>query len=409
MGARPSAPRAAPEPARIAAANDAQAAAAIEASASLDLWTESWVCKARTTDPGTLQFVRTELPQLTGSLVRVRVAAAALNPVDIKRMNFAGGASSLAHNTDSYRRDGRHSLPPFPFPYVVGLDGAGVVEAVGPDAQGIEVGDHVVFHLQVTKAVGSCSKVVYVEATTLCKLPAEACMTSRTAPAGPKRCLSFLEAAALPCAAWTAYVALFDKLQIASGRHIFIDGGAGGVGSFAIQFAKVAGCFVYTTCSAHNVAYCKSLGADVVIDYHEEDVVMKLLSLTEDFGVDYLVSAVSAANCLKYAQAVRFGGGIAQIAGLLTNNDDFFFTRQLSIHYVFLGGLHHSPVTQPMLQQLGAAVFSLLSSGKIIIPIETVQLERVPEAMKMLSGGHTRGKVVVEVDRNICKLRPPAS
>lgn len=91
--------------------------------------------------------------------------------------------------------------------------------------------------------------------------------------------VSFEDAAAIPCAGYTAYQALFHKMNASKGQTILIHAGAGGVGGFAIQLAKNAGLTVLTTASSANHEFVKSLGADYVIDYRKEDFVKKCWSL----------------------------------------------------------------------------------------------------------------------------------
>ena len=209
--------------------------------------------------------------------------------------------------------------------------------------------------------------------------------------------VSYAEAAALPCAAWTAYVALFEKLGIESGKTILITGGSGGVGGFAVQFAKYMRLNVITTCSTSNVAYVKELGADLVVDYTTEDIFEKALFFTRGDGVDYVLETVSATNGVQNAQLLKFSGAIANIVGTL-QPEPFFFEKQLSSHHVFLGGHHRDVRTKAQLKKIGDTVMAMMAAKVIKIPqLELIRYEQIPDALELLRKGHVRGKIVLSM------------
>jgi NADPH:quinone reductase-like Zn-dependent oxidoreductase len=171
--------------------------------------------------------------------VTVDVHAASFNPFDAKmRMGFLKG------------------FFPVELPAVLGCDFAGVVRAVGPEARtDLRVGD-AVYGLQHPQRPGSYAATTVVEDRLVRALP---------------RGLTMAQAASVPMAALTAWRGLVHFAAVPSGARVLVHGGAGGVGSAAVQIARSRGCRVAATCSRANVAFVESLGADEVIDYESED------------------------------------------------------------------------------------------------------------------------------------------
>ncbi|MBM7632105.1 zinc-binding alcohol dehydrogenase family protein [Geomicrobium sediminis] len=187
-----------------------------------------------------LQDVSVENPKATGRNLIVSVQAVSVNPVDTKQ--FEVGTESEEH------------------PRVLGYDASGIVEEVGEEVTLFAPGDHVYYAGDVTKA-GTNSEYHLVDERIVGKKPES---------------LSFGEAAAMPLTTITAYEGLFDRLDISKtiednkGKQILIVGGAGGVGSIAIQLAKTAGLHVVATASrAKTSEWVKHLGADVVINHQQ--------------------------------------------------------------------------------------------------------------------------------------------
>ncbi|WP_243403832.1 alcohol dehydrogenase catalytic domain-containing protein [Thermus thermophilus] len=184
--------------------------------------------------------------------VLVRNLAVAVNPVDAK-IRAAGRWAGVE--------------PPF----VLGYDAAGVVAKVGPGVKDLKEGDEVYY----TPEIFGNPHGTYAEYT-----PVPAGIVAKK----PKN-LSFAEAAAIPLAGGTAWEAVVRRLAVRPGETVLVMGGAGGVGSFAVQFAKAAGAYVIATASAENLPVLKELGADLALDYRgpwPEEV----LKATEGQGVD---------------------------------------------------------------------------------------------------------------------------
>src|ERR1700752_5355035 len=172
----------------------------------------------------------------TGELL-VRVYAAGLNPVDFKTR---AGMLKIVQN--------------YPLPIVMGNELSGVIEAVGTGVTRLAK-DERVFARVAKESMGAFAEYAVVHEDHAARMPAS---------------LDFATAAAVPLAALTALQALRDELHLSPGQRVFIPGGAGGVGCFAIQIAKRLGAHVATTASPRGEALVRRLGADVVIDYTRE-------------------------------------------------------------------------------------------------------------------------------------------
>lgn len=349
-----------------------------------------------------------EIPVPQPHQVRVKIYAAGVNPADAQRTTaLAHLDSTVEKGGETARRVSRHRAATFEFPYVLGIEGAGVVESVGWDAASegngeglgdIRVGDRVAFLADLSKGSGgSFCQYAVVDRDIVWKLP-EISGTPSASPSGelvPGRLIDFVEAATLPAAAATAYVALFDKLRVEPRRTIFVSGASGGVGSIAVQLAHYFGLYVIASCSSPNVQYVQGLGADYVVDYTRTDVVKDILQLTDNYGVDYLLECASASMSEMHAEVVRFGGSVCVLTGLLVPCSDLVFRRQLSVHYVFLGMLHHDPVARQQLQPLGQLVLQLYMQGAFSVATEQVPFVQAADALDVRASGHGRGKVVL--------------
>ena len=204
------------------------------------------------------------LPDGSASLkadqVLVKVLVVSLNPIDYKfpEIPFLGRWIS-----------GRPSIP--------GMDFAGRVAAMGPNGKKVASEDLRVGQLVYGRLDGPTKFGTLAEYTIA---PRAACM-----PIPPG--VGMIDAACAASVGLTAYQSIIPKVKGGAGERVFINGGSGGCGTFAIQIAKVAGCYVTTSCSTANVELCKSLGADTVIDYSSQDVVTELKKMQRfDLVVD---------------------------------------------------------------------------------------------------------------------------
>jgi NADPH2:quinone reductase len=314
--------------------------------------------------PDTLYTTEITQPEPSAGEVRVKVHAVGLNPVDYK----------LAAS----------GFPGWDYPVVLGLDVAGVIDRVGHDVEDWQVGDPVYYHGDLTKS-GGYGQYAIAPAHVISWLPDG---------------LSYVAAAALPCAGFTAYQAVHRKLNVQAGKTILIHGGAGGVGGFAVQLCKLANVNVIATCSRHNFNFVKDLGASEVVDYKGNSVAEAVNEITKGRGVDYILDTVGSDNATASLELLAFNGGIACVAGLPDLQAIEPFSKGISVHEVTLGGAYRSEdyAAQENLAKIGMEFGALASKG-LIKPMveETIELEDVPDALIRLSMRHVRGKIVASI------------
>lgn len=275
-------------------------------------------------------------------------------------------------------------------PVVNGCDVAGTVAAVGSSVNNFKVGDRIYYHGNVFSPHGGFAEYSVSDAIATIHLP---------------NTVKFEEAAAIPCAAWTAYVALYDKLKIQHGgiESVLITAGAGGVGGFAIQLCKLNGIKnIVTTCSKSNFDLVKSLGAHHAIDYNSEDIAVRVKELTNGLGVDAWIDVVGTESC-DYAlnnQLVAFSGHLVVIQDNPTLPRTDLGSRQTSIHNIALGAAHRAgPKAQSHLAEIGKVMIDLVAQKKIDPMVsEIIKLEDIPEFLEKSKTRHLRGKVVAKLD-----------
>ena len=223
-----------------------------------------------------------DVPKPEPGELLVRLHAAGVNPSDIATR------SGKSHHSD-------HHTPP----YVPGLEASGEVIGIGEGVTGFEIGQRV---------FGACTGGAYAEVVQL-RAPA-------TAPV--PEIMTHEEAAGVTLGLRTAWNALVIKAKAGPGESVLVQGGAGGVGSAAIQLARRIGCRVFATVSSdEKSAFCSELGADETINYRREDFAERCLALTGGSGVDVIVECAAADNFDKDLDAIRVDGRIVLIgAGL---------------------------------------------------------------------------------------------
>lgn len=297
--------------------------------------------------------------------VLIRVACAGVNPADDKE------------------RAGRLAMIPWPpFPFVPGHDAAGVIERVGPGVTEFRPGDRVMSgsdHL--AGEWGSYAEFMRV-------------LADHTGPT-PKS-VSYAEATTLPVAGRTAWQALFapEKGALKAGQSVLLHGAAGGVGSFAVQFAKAKGLKVAATCRTDNVDYVSSLGADKVIDYRTETIKSALLEWLPG-GVDVVVDAVSMGTLPDALDLLKPGGRVVQIA---TGTDDGDIPAAIAeaqargfTRVVAICNFDGAPAE---LKEIA----DLVDAGQVRIPpLQVFPLEKLGEAQALIATQHVRGKLAVTV------------
>jgi NADPH2:quinone reductase len=199
--------------------------------------------------------------------------------------------------------------------------------------------------------------------------------------------LSHVEAAAVPLAGGTAYEAIVRRLALRVGETILIHGGAGGVGSFAVQIAKAAGARVIATASSDNQEILEELGADVTIDYARQDATEVALGDTGGEGVEAVFDAVGGATIVDSISATRPFGRLATILGAQGDLTPHYQKNQ-TLYGVFLTR------ERTRLEELG----TLIERGQVRpLVAEVLPLEEVGRAHERLDSGHGRGKVILRV------------
>ncbi len=303
------------------------------------------------------------VPEPGAGEIQVKVHAVSLNPVDYK---LAG------RGNENWK-----------WPHVLGLDVAGVVDSVGAGADQWNVGDRVYYHGDLSKA-GGFAEYAITTAHTTARIPDS---------------VSFAEAAAIPCAGLTAYEAVVRRLNVQSDHIVWMQGGAGGVGGFGVQICANFGAMVITTASERNHEFVKSLGAAYAIDYGSEDVVARIMEITNGRGVDRVLAAVDETTADQGIEVLAFRGGLATVAGLPQLAESTFDNAR-SIHRVAYGGAHTSTnrEAQVDLALMAEEMIGLVAEKKIDPMIEQViGLDDIPEGLAQLETRHVRGKIVAEL------------
>jgi NADPH:quinone reductase-like Zn-dependent oxidoreductase len=224
-------------------------------------------------------------PEPQAGQVLIRVYAAGVNPFAKRRLCLI----------DWKIREGYfQQMFDLPLPIIIGQDIAGVVAAVGSGVTTLHPGQDVygIADLQLSGAYAEYA-LCYAEAI------------------APKpHTLDYIHAAAVPLAAMTAWQALFDKVDLHSGQTLLIHGGAGGVGGYAIQLAKLKGARVIATAAVEHLEYVKNLGADLVLDYHAQPFEQQVND------VDVVLDLVGGETQARSWQVIRHGGILVSTLGV---------------------------------------------------------------------------------------------
>ena len=297
--------------------------------------------------PEVLKYEDAPRPEPKEDQILVRVIAAGVNPVDgmIRSGMFA-----------------KHEKAAFPM--ILGGDIAGVVENVGNKITKYKAGDPVFAYLSLKNGGG------YAE---------YALATEREATLKPKS-LTYVEAAAVPVVALTAWQALVDTAKLSAGQTVLIHGGSGGVGTFAIQIAKARGAKVIATASTANQHLLKELGADIAVDYTKQ----KFEDLAKD--VDVVLDSVGKDTLARSYGVVKKGGFIVSIVARLDQAE------------LDKDGIHGATLSvDPNSEEL-AEIGKLIDEKKIkVIVSQTFPLSEAVKAQEQAATGHTRGKIVLKV------------
>lgn len=311
------------------------------------------------------------LPDLNPGDVLVKVAAASVNPLDLKIWN--GDFKAIL---------------PYRFPLILGNDCAGTVMATGAGVSRFRVGDRV-FARPADARMGTFAEQIIVAEDDLGLMPAS---------------LGFNEAASLPLVSLTAWQALVEIARVRPGQRVLIHAGSGGVGTVAVQLAKHLGAFVATTASTANAEFLRGLGADIVVDYTQQDfssILSEYDVVLHSVGTDALAKSLSVLKPggklisisgppdPEFARKIGAGWIVRQLMGFLSSgirrrarkkgvSYSFLFMRADGAQLAEIAGLVDAGVIRPVVDR----VFPF---------VET------PAALTYAGSGRSRGKVVIDM------------
>jgi NADPH:quinone reductase-like Zn-dependent oxidoreductase len=295
--------------------------------------------------PEVLKYEDIPRPEPKDDQLLIRVIAAGVNPVDgmIRSGMFKGNRA---------------------FPIILGGDAAGVVEKVGSKVTKFKAGDPVFAYVSLDNSGGYAQYAL---------------VTEREAAPKPKS-LTYVEAAAVPIVAITAWQALFDTAKLSAGQTVLIHGGSGGVGSFAIQIAKARGAKAIATASTANQDFLKQLGADVAIDYTKQ----KFEDVAKD--VDVVLDSIGGDTLTRSYNVVKKGGIIVSLVARPKESE-------LEKHGIRGAALNAEPNSEEL-----AEIGKLIDDKKIkVVVSQTFPLSEAMKAQEQVATGHTRGKIVLKV------------
>ena len=312
-----------------------------------------------------LAFNDVNKPAIQANDILIEVKAAAINPID---------KSIILGNLQG--------LLPIPIPSTLAYDVSGIVVATGDQVSNFEIGD-LVYSRVPQEQMGTLTEYVAVTSATVSKKPGN---------------ISFEEAASIPLAGLTALQSL-EFAGIKENDKVLIHAGSGGVGSFAIQYAKTKGAYVYTTTSTSNVKWVKELGADRVIDYKTEDyksIVKDADIVFDTLGQNYTAEAFGV---------IKKGGIVVSVVGPLDEESakmfgmaDYTLPEEIAILSKEKEALYKFIFMHPNGAHL-EVIKSLMEDEKIKPIIDTIYpFNESAEAFLHLASGRAKGKIVIKIN-----------
>ncbi|MCC4355431.1 zinc-binding dehydrogenase [Limosilactobacillus reuteri] len=213
--------------------------------------------------------------------------------------------------------------------------------------------------------------------------------------------VSYEVAASALCGALTAYEAIERKANFANVNTVLVHAGAGGVGSIAIQLAKLHGCKVFTTVSSSKYDYVKQLAPDAIVNYQTEDVDKELVDLTGGLGVDLIIDTVGKKEAELDLRRLAYNGRLVTIVDVPPLDNVSMFDRGLGMDVVNLGGAHLSgnPYQQADLGRMNAEMLKLIANGDEKTLIEKViPFDQIIDGLTAIKNHEVVGKLVVKID-----------
>jgi NADPH:quinone reductase-like Zn-dependent oxidoreductase len=297
--------------------------------------------------PEVLELEEAPMPKPATDEVLIKVYATSVNPVDWK-----------------IREGARKEKFPADLPLIPGWDVSGVIKEVGENVHQFRKGDEVYGRPDPTKD-GAYAEYIVVKANQLARKP---------------KSINHINAAAVPLAGLTAWQGLFDRGHLEKGQKVLIHAASGGVGTFAVQFAKWKGAYVIGTTSDANISFVKQLGADEVIDYHNENFEDKLSD------IDLVFDTIGGETQKRSIKVLKNGGR------LITTLKPEFHNEAKEKH-IYLEGYTAQSYPEQLEQIAG-----LIDEG-IVQPVVSMvlNLEDARKAQQISEDGHVRGKIVIKV------------
>ena len=311
--------------------------------------------------PDVVELLEIDKPATPDDGVRVRVQAASINPMD---WHFLTGVPYMIRMMTGLRTPKRT---------VLGVDFAGTVESVGNDAKQFQPGDEVY-------GAGSGALAEYV------------CAREDRVVRKPPN-LTFEQAATVPVAGLTALQALRDRGKVQAGQKVLINGASGGVGTFAVQIAKSLGAEVTGVCSTGNVDMVRSLGADRVVDYMQEDFTRS------EQRYDLMLDVAGNRSWSEYSRVLGPRAIVIAVGGKKTSRWLFPLGDFIKARLASMGGSRKVAMFLAKMDQQDLLSLNALFEAGQVTPVIDRRYEfgEVREAFRYLGQGHARGKLVIIV------------
>ncbi|MDZ4481982.1 NADP-dependent oxidoreductase [Bacillus cereus] len=318
-----------------------------------------------------MRMAEVPTPEINEYEVLAEIHAASINPIDFKI------------------RDGKvKMLLKYEMPLILGNDFAGVITKVGSKVTRFKVGDEIYARPRKNK-IGTFAEYIAIHEDDIALKPKN---------------LSFEEAASIPLVGLTSYQALHDIMQLQKGQKILIHAGSGGVGTFAIQLAKIMGAIVTTTASEAGANLVTSLGADEIINYKTE----KFEDILKNY--DAVFDTIGGATLEKSFNIIKRGGNIVSVSGMPNARfgkefgSGFFKTLLFSLASKKLTALekkHNAQYSFLFMKPSGdqlRTIANYIEAGEIKPVIDRVfPFEDAQKAMEYSEAGRAKGKIIVKI------------
>ncbi|MCU5487909.1 NADP-dependent oxidoreductase [Bacillus cereus] len=318
-----------------------------------------------------MRMAEVPTPEINEYEVLAEIHAASINPIDFKI------------------RDGKvKMLLKYEMPLILGNDFAGVITKVGSKVTRFKVGDEIYARPRKNK-IDTFAEYIAIHEDDIALKPKN---------------LSFEEAASIPLVGLTSYQALHDIMQLQKGQKILIHAGSGGVGTFAIQLAKIMGAIVTTTASEAGANLVTSLGADEIINYKTE----KFEDILKNY--DAVFDTIGGATLEKSFNIIKRGGNIVSVSGMPNARfgkefgSGFFKTLLFSLASKKLTALekkHNAQYSFLFMKPSGdqlRTIANYIEAGQIKPVIDRVfPFEDAQKAMEYSESGRAKGKIIVKI------------